>query len=175
MPRYDAERAECLVFSYKDGLLAKLAHDLKIRVTRFSIDVAEDRSSVKATFETPSLEVVCRRKDGQDEPGALNRLEITTINGNIRDDVLEAKKYPTATFQSTSVEPKGDGTYRVKGDLTLHGKTRPIACDVKEEGGRFVTEVTLHQPDFGIKPYSAALGALKVKADVTVRVSVPAS
>jgi hypothetical protein len=37
-----------------------------------------------------------------------------------------------------------------------------------------VSEVRVHQPDFGIKPYSAALGALKVQADVTVKVSAPA-
>jgi hypothetical protein len=36
-----------------------------------------------------------------------------------------------------------------------------------------VAEVKIHQPDFGIKPYTAALGALKVKPDVLVRVSVP--
>jgi hypothetical protein len=36
-----------------------------------------------------------------------------------------------------------------------------------------VAEIKLHQPDFGIKPFTAALGALKVKPDVVVRVSVP--
>ena len=37
-----------------------------------------------------------------------------------------------------------------------------------------VAEVSLHQPDFGIKPYSAMLGTLRVKPDVTVVVSLPA-
>jgi len=36
-----------------------------------------------------------------------------------------------------------------------------------------VAEVPIHQPDFGIKPYSAMLGALKVKPDLVVRCSVP--
>jgi hypothetical protein len=36
-----------------------------------------------------------------------------------------------------------------------------------------VVELKLHQPDFGIKPFSAALGALRVKPDVMIRVSVP--
>ena len=36
-----------------------------------------------------------------------------------------------------------------------------------------VTVVRLHQPDFGIKPYSALLGTLKIKPEVTVRCSVP--
>ncbi len=174
MPRHDARSAECLVFSFKDGLLAKLAHDLKIKVGRFDIDVADDRRSVTASFDADSLEVVCRRVDGRDEPGALNRLELMQIHGNIRDDVLAAKKYPKITFRSTSVAEKGGGAYEVKGDLTLHGQTRAITAEVKPEGDRLVSEVHVHQPDFGIKPYSAALGALKVKAGVVVRISIPA-
>jgi polyisoprenoid-binding protein YceI len=174
MPRFDASNAECLVFSYKDGLLAKLAHDLKIRVERFTIDVADDRSSVEGTFETTSLAVVCSRKDGRDDPGALSRGDIAKISDNLNDDVLESKKFPKATFASTEVAPQEDGGYRVVGKLTLHGQTRPLVCEVKKDGGKWVTEVRVHQPDFAIKPYSAALGALKVQADVTVKVSTPA-
>ncbi|MBC7172657.1 MAG: YceI family protein [Polyangiaceae bacterium] len=174
MPRYDASNAECLVFSFKDGFLAKLAHDLKIKVSRFEINVADDRSSVEASFDATSLEVVCRRIDGRDDPGGLNKLELMTIHGNIKDDVLAAKKFPKITFRSTEVVASPDGGAKVKGDLTLHGQTRSISTDVKPEGGRLVTELRLHQPDFGIKPYSAALGALKVQADVVVRLSIPA-
>ncbi len=175
MPRYDAANAECLVFSFKDGFLAKLAHDLKLKVTRFEIDVADDRRSVNASFDAGSVEVVCRRVDGRDEPGSLNKLEVMTIHGNVRDDVLAAKKHPKITFRSTAVTEQPGGAYQVKGDLTLHGQTRSIAADVKPEGGKLVAEVRIHQPDFGIKPYNAALGALKVKPDVVVRVAIPAS
>jgi len=30
MPRYDQTQAECLVFTFKEGLLSKIAHDLKV-------------------------------------------------------------------------------------------------------------------------------------------------
>jgi polyisoprenoid-binding protein YceI len=175
MPRFDASNAECLVFSYKDGLLAKLAHDLKIRVERFTIDVADDRSSVEASFETTSLSVICSRKDGRDDPGALSRGDIAKIHDNINDDVLESKKFPKATFASKEIVEEPSGGYRVIGELTLHGRTRPLTCEVKKDGGKWVSEVRLHQPDFAIKPYSAALGALKVQADVTVKITTPAS
>ncbi|MBW1758625.1 MAG: YceI family protein, partial [Deltaproteobacteria bacterium] len=59
------------------------------------------------------------------------------------------------------------------GTLQLYGKSRSIQTSVRATGGRWVAELKLHQPDFGIKPFSAALGALKVKPDVLVRVSVP--
>ena len=39
--------------------------------------------------------------------------------------------------------------------------------------GRLVAEVRLHQPDFGITPYRALLGALRVRADVLVSLSIP--
>jgi hypothetical protein len=55
----------------------------------------------------------------------------------------------------------------------MYGKSRNIQTSVRSDGDRWVAEVKIHQPDFGIKPYTAALGALKVKPDVVVRVSVP--
>lgn len=173
MARYDASTAEVSVLSFKDGMLAKLAHDLKMKVGTFTIDVDDATKRITATLDARSVKVVCRRKDGRDEPGGLSSFEIGQIDGNIQNDVLEGKKHPDIKFASTSVEPKGEG-FTVRGDLTLHGKTKSISADVKKEGGRYVTEVRLHQPDFGIKPYSAALGALKVQADVIVQVSTPA-
>lgn len=50
------------------------------------------------------------------------------------EDFLEVGKYPTATFESTRVEPTGDDTAQVHGNLTLHGVTRDIAIDMKQIG-----------------------------------------
>jgi len=47
---------------------------------------------------------------------------------------FEVKKYPEATFVSTSYEPTGNGTALLRGDFTLHGVTRPIVIKVKELG-----------------------------------------
>jgi polyisoprenoid-binding protein YceI len=44
------------------------------------------------------------------------------------------KQYPTITFQSTNVEQVGSQDYRVTGNLTLHGVTRPITFDVEYRG-----------------------------------------
>jgi polyisoprenoid-binding protein YceI len=47
-------------------------------------------------------------------------------------DMFDAAKFPTATFKSTRVE-KGstDGTFKVTGDLTIHGVTKPVVLDAK--------------------------------------------
>lgn len=172
MARHDASSAEVLIYSYKDGVLAKLAHDLKMKVGSFSLTVDDATKKIEATFDATSVTVVCRCKDGKDEPGGLNMIETAAINSNIEKDVLESKKHGQIRFVSTAVEADGEG-YRVTGDLTLHGKTKSVRANVAQKAGRWVTELRLHQPDFGIKPYSAMMGALKVQADVLVTVSVP--
>lgn len=44
-------------------------------------------------------------------------------------DILNASKYPTATFKSTSIQDMGDGKVKVNGDLNLHGVTKAISFD----------------------------------------------
>lgn len=174
MPKFDAKSAEVLLFSYKDGLLAKVAHDLKMRVDEFSIDVADDLSSVKATFQANRVSVVNAMKDGRDDHGTLGDGDKKKILANLSDDVLDSRRYPTITFESTSVREQGQ-TRVVTGNLTLHGQTRTVSATVREDGSSWTTDVTLQQPDFGIKPYKALGGALKVKPEVRVTVRVPKS
>ncbi len=172
MARFDAYNSECLVFSFKDGLLARLAHDLKMRVERFSIEVDDTTHEIKATFDPSSIQVVCAQVDGRDAPSELSQGDKKKILDNIAKDVLHIRKHPEIRFDSTRVVPRGEG-FAVEGTLQLHGRSRSLQTSVRAEGDRWVSEVRLHQPDFGIKPYTAALGALKVKPDVLVRVSAP--
>ncbi|KOO04375.1 YceI family protein [Vibrio nereis] len=46
-------------------------------------------------------------------------------------DFIDASKFSTATFTSTSVVDKGDGKLAVNGDLNLHGVTKPITIDAE--------------------------------------------
>ena len=172
MARFDAYNSECLVFSFKDGLLARLAHDLKLRVERFSIEVDDATKAIKATFDPSSIQVVCAQVDGRDDPSTLSKGDKKKIYDNVTKDVLRTRKHPEIRFDSTNVVERGEG-FAVEGTLQMHGKSRNIQASVRADGDRWVSELRLHQPDFGIKPYTAALGALKVKPDVLVRVSVP--
>lgn len=47
---------------------------------------------------------------------------------------LDAKQFPTITFTSTSVEPSGERSAKVTGDLTLKGVTKPVTLDVTFSG-----------------------------------------
>jgi polyisoprenoid-binding protein YceI len=171
MPKYDQSQAECLVFTFKEGLLSKIAHDLKISVTRFSVDVAP--AAVRAEFDLSSLRVVNAMKDGTENPEALSDSDKTKIADQIAKEVLHSDQHPTAVFSSRSVTRRGDGGYSIAGDLSLHGVTKAIQAETKVEGNQQIVSIELHQPDYGITPFKAMMGTLKVKADVTVRLSTP--
>jgi polyisoprenoid-binding protein YceI len=46
-------------------------------------------------------------------------------------DFFDAAKFPEITFKSTGVVAHGEG-YKVTGDLTLHGVTKPVTLEVEE-------------------------------------------
>ncbi|MBO9658312.1 MAG: YceI family protein [Chitinophagaceae bacterium] len=74
-------------------------------------------------------------------------------------DFFDAAAHPKLTFQSTSIEKKGDD-YKVAGDLTLKGVTKPVTLNVEFGGvqkslyGQTVAgfEVTgkINRQDFGL-------------------------
>jgi polyisoprenoid-binding protein YceI len=74
-------------------------------------------------------------------------------------DFFEVEKFPTMTFKSTKLEPAGD-RFKVTGDLTLRGVTKPVVLDV-EYGGRskhpqmgeragFSATTSINRKDFGV-------------------------
>jgi polyisoprenoid-binding protein YceI len=172
VPHFDATSAECLVFTYKEGLLSAVAHDLEIRVQRLDVDVDDATLAVRARFDAASLKVVAAVRDGAPQPGALGDADRLKIEQSIREDVLHSREHPEIRFVSTAVTREGERVH-ITGDLTLHGKTRPLTLAARALGDRIVAEARLHQPDFAIKPYSAMLGTLKIKPDVLVRCSLP--
>jgi polyisoprenoid-binding protein YceI len=174
VPTFGPEVASCEVLTFKEGLLSQVAHDLLLRVTAFEISVDPATRAVAASFDAASLRVVTAMRDGRPLPGALREADARDIEATIADTVLRARRFPEIRFASTAVSP-GERGYRVRGALTLAGATRQVAPAVRRKAGRLSAEVQLRQPDFGIRPYSAMLGTLRVKADVLVRVSVPES
>jgi len=170
---FDQSSAQCLVFTHKEGLLSAVAHDLKIRVTKFVIDVDEAARTVDARFDAGSLRVVCAMQGDAESPGTLTRDNTREIERNIVRDVLESRTYPEIRFVSSAVQDSAD-SYVVKGRLSLHGRERAMSVTVDRRGGEYVAEGSVHQPHFGITPYSALLGTLRVGAVVKVRVVIPA-
>jgi polyisoprenoid-binding protein YceI len=68
------------------------------------------------------------------------------------------KKYPTIAFRSTGVEHTGGNAYKVTGNLTLLGRTKPITFDVEYSGqsaglnarASLTARATINRDDFGL-------------------------
>lgn len=174
--------ATCHIFTFKEGLLSSVAHDLKLVVDKCVIELTKADSSdspdavtaVSASFDPRSIRVVCAQRDGRDQPGSLSADHRAEIERHIQQDVLHTDRYAEIRFASTSVTKQGSG-FAVNGELLLHGQRRTLTVHGTLQDGHFRSEVRLHQPDFGIKPFSAALGTLRVKADLLVSLSVKVS
>ncbi len=144
MARYDAYNSECLLFSFKDGLLARLAHDLKLQVERFSIEVDDTTHQIKATFDPSSIQVVCARIDGRDDPSTLSKGDKKKIYDNVTKDVLRTRKHPEIRFDSTHIVERGDG-FSVEGTLQMYGKPgtfRPASAPTAIDGWRSSSSIS---------------------------------
>ena len=69
---YDQDSAKCLVFTYKEGLLATIAHDLILNVACFSLRISGKNNTVVGDFDPASLEVLCAAVNGREKPGNLS-------------------------------------------------------------------------------------------------------
>ena len=98
-------------------------------------------------------------------------------------DFFEVAKYPEITFKSKTVKPAGGKKFKLTGDLTMHGKTKPATFDVeflgadKDPFGReiasFSASTTVNRKDFGmIWNKTTDKGGLLVGDDIKVDVNV---
>ncbi|MDE3206567.1 MAG: YceI family protein [Acidobacteriota bacterium] len=101
------------------------------------------------------------------------------------NDFFDMDTYPQITFTSTSVEPTGDDRFRVTGDLTIKGVTRPVAVDFEYTGSAvdpygnqrigFEGSTSVNRKDWGVN-WNAALeaGGVLVGEKVTLEFDVSA-
>jgi polyisoprenoid-binding protein YceI len=176
----DAGASTLTVRAYRDGVLSTLGHDhtIEARGVTGTVDVDPARPEAgRVAFDVPSarLEVI--------DPG-VSESDRASVQANMERDVLDVASYPTISFRSTVVRRSARVATStaveldVTGDLTLHGTTRRVTVPVTLTiaGGSLAAAgaVSIDQPDFGIEPYSAFLGAVKVRKDVRIEFSIKA-
>lgn len=49
-------------------------------------------------------------------------------------DFFDVEKYPSLTFTAARIANRDGNAFRLPGELTIHGVTRPVVLDVVEEG-----------------------------------------
>jgi len=169
----DASSASCLVYTFKEGLLSRVGHDLQLSVARFSIQWSPD-GTVEAEFDPASLRVDCALKRGTPDHRALSPKDKADIDERTRSKVLHTSRHPDIRFAGVATR-EDDGRVQVSGDLHLHGAVRPLRATAHPRGKELVLRVRLMQPDFGIVPFSALMGTLRIKpeVDVELRIQMP--
>jgi hypothetical protein len=152
----------------RTGAVAKAGHDLLLEVTAWSATLdAGDPAAMELTADATSLKV----REGIGGMQALDDGDRANIEQTIDDEVLRREPI---TFLSTLVTATADGL-SVQGELTLLGTTRPVAFEVAVADGRVSAVAVVRQTDFGMKPYSALFGALKVADEVKVAIDAELS
>lgn len=159
---------ELLVLTFKDGLLARLAHDLQIRATDWNVTIDGDVIVVRVVLA--GLRVDGAVEHGRVAPSVLSRGDLGKIERTMSDDVLASTRWPEARFEGTIDRAAS----RVSGKLTLHGRTLELPpVPVREDGELLRAEVALTPSRWGIAPYRALAGALKLQDRVVVRIALP--
>ncbi|MBI4810293.1 MAG: polyisoprenoid-binding protein [Ignavibacteriales bacterium] len=147
-------------------------------------------SEVSGRFTDFDVTLVNKKDDFKD--GKLNTtIKVKSINTDNegRDkhlrsaDFFDAEKYPEMTFVSKSFEKTGKNTYKIVGDLTIHGIAKPITLETKYNGTMtdpwgnirtgFKATTTVNRKEFGIV-YNQTLetGGLLLGEDVDVTINV---
>jgi hypothetical protein len=152
----------------RTGAAAKAGHNLVIDVGAWegTLDVGDDpgQMAIGLDADPTSLRVL----EGTGGMQSLGEDDKADIQKTIDDEVLQRK--PIA-FRSTRVEPAGEDGLSVQGELTLAGQTRPIAFELTiADGATLRARAVVKQSDWGMKPYSALFGALKVADEVEIEI-----
>jgi len=128
------------------------------------------RSSVEVEIETEGLWTGIQKRDE-----------------HLRSpDFFDVAKYPKIFFRSTKADPVGGNHFKLTGNLTIHGVTRPVNFDVEylgpvkgtEEGERcsgFTATTTINREDYGIMwNVSLSDGGVVVGREVQITLDIEA-
>jgi polyisoprenoid-binding protein YceI len=151
---------------------AKLAHDLILTPTQWSGTLNVDGDNPAASSAT--LKIDARSIDIVEAVGGMKGLsdkDRRDIGKNIDEKVLQTGKYPELTFESTSVTGSAPN-FNAAGNMTITGTTRPVNVAITVNGTQVTAKTSISQKDFGIKPFSAMLGAIKLRDDVDFELTV---
>ena len=153
----------------RTGAAAKAGHNLVIAVTSWeaTLEVGADAADTHLALSADGASL--RVLEGTGGMQALGEDDKASIEQTIQDDVLKQRGI---TFRSTTVQSAPDATrLSVEGDLTLVGTTHPISFDLAvADDGTLSGGAVVKQTSWGIKPYSALFGALKVVDEVEIRI-----
>ena len=165
----DANASRFTVQAFAAGLLSSFGHNPTIGIRGFSGEMECEQETynnarVHVTVQTGAMEVL-------DEMKSDDR---RNLEKEMNETILEVSRFPEASFDSKRIAIEKLGAdllrARVDGDLTFHGTTGTLSFDARVTSVantlRISGEFPLRQSEYGIKPFSAAGGTLKLKDEL---------
>jgi polyisoprenoid-binding protein YceI len=160
----DTERSSLTVRVYKGGVFSSFGHDHEIRAQIKDGAFDEEKGTVWFVVEARSLKV----QDAEASEKDRRDIQDTMLGPK----VLDSEKFHEIRFRSTEVNRHGNDKWTVRGDLTLHGQTKPVQAEVERQNARYRGSAQLRQKDFGITPVTVAGGSVKVKDEVRIEFEI---
>ena len=159
-----AQRSLITIHVGKTGMFSGLGHNHTVTapISRAAIDTKAP--STEILIFSRELKVVDKEVSDSDRA----KIQSTMLG----PDVLDTDKFPEIRFKSSKIEQTAAQHYRVSGDLTLHGVTKPLSFEVTSDADHYHGTAKLNQTDFGIKPVSVAGGTVKVKDELELEFDI---
>lgn len=157
------------VFTFKAGLLARVAHDLQLTVERFAFTVHQRR--VVGHCDANSLRIDGAVTPHGLEPGTPDEADKRQILQTVRSEILAGDRHPRVELQA-ELRTSNAARVQLVGTLTLRGRTQPIEAEFALATGSARAAFELVPSRFGIAPYKALAGAIRLQDRVRVEVQL---
>jgi polyisoprenoid-binding protein YceI len=143
-------------------------------------------ADVSGTFNDFDVQVTATKPDFSDATFALTAktasidTRVEQRNTHLKSaDFFDVEKYPTLTFKSTAINKAGKDQYKLSGNLTMHGITKPVTMDLlyrgtvenpmsKKQTAGFQITGTIKRSDFSVGdkfPAAMVSDEVRIKAD----------
>jgi hypothetical protein len=155
----DTERSTITVRVLMGGLFGALADDHVIRAPIMEGSI-QDPPHVALLIDARRMRV--------SDPGLSPKDREAVQARMLGPEVLDVQRFERIYFHSVMIRQLAANSWRVDGELELHGQIHPLIVDVRREQGRYRGAVSVLQTAFGITPIRFAVGTVKVKDAVQV-------
>lgn len=180
--RVDTQRSRVFLRTGRDGPMKSAGHDHVIA----SVDVeglvlvSDDPGKSRADLRLPLQQLVVDDPAYRERFGLEPGLPESAIEGttrNMQEKVLESNLFPWATA-SVRVLSLQDAQAELDVTVTVHGAsfdyTMPADVDIGQDTLRVSGSMTVQHSDFGLIPFSAAGGLLRVAEDIEIAFEIEA-
>jgi hypothetical protein len=181
--RIDPQASTLDILVYRGGKFAKLGHNHVVSSKSLTGRVWMHRELARSGFEIafPVADLIvddpeARRAAGSEFPPEIPEGDKQGTRKNmLRAEVLDADNYPRVELKSVMVEgtlPNPQVTARITIKQSSRDVVVPVTVTV--DGDRLIAsgEFPIQQTEFGMKPFSVAMGALEVKDRLDVRFNI---